>query len=440
MSLSFVAADLGASGTRCVSDNGKIGFLPNNMVKIHLDEVTDLEANSNEIENNLEFTIRKEGESNIFPVTCLYGSMAERLSSNQVRPSGLSHKHKQEINYISSILAIAVQKIKMGLSDDILYVFAVPPVEVKRAEVAFREELVGKYTVIFPKYLGGTTVTFNIVDVRAFAESAMAAASFFFNMTGVPKEENKSFLSGQVLSLDIGASTSDLALVKNGKFPGMSGKTIKFGGNISRTELINLVREEYGFELPIPDAERTMAEGRLQSGNGYVEVREFVEDAKRKLAKSLTESIDTYFQEINVPISMIRGIIVSGGGSMVGKYINADGEEVRTSEPLSYFVTDEIKKLCKTVEVLEYGEDARLANVKGLFIRAKLIMTQMAAEASKVSAQNTVNTVANATVDNNTAQVNTNQAVANNAQTVAPQATTANFAQSQPVTPVAPQI
>ena len=301
--MSFVAADLGASGIRCTKENGKINVLPNNMVIIPNGEVTELEPNSEEIENNLEFTITKKEPSDMFPVTCLYGKMAERYSPSQLRPS------------------------------------------------------------------------------------VMAVASFFFNMSGVVREEHKQFMSGQVLSLDIGASTSDLAIIKDGKFLDMTGKTYKTGGNIARAELINLVRESYDYELPIPDAERTIAEGRLQSGNGFIDASDMVTEAKQKLARSIVEHMMTYFSEVNIPIHTIRGIVVSGGGSMAGKYITDDGEEVKTSEPLSYFVTEELQNICKTVDVLPYGEDARYANIKGLFIRAKLLMAKKSAAIAKAQAE-----------------------------------------------------
>lgn len=375
--MNFVASDLGASGTRYVSDSGKINVLPNNVVVLETGAVTNLEPNAEDIESNLELTIVKDGASQYFPVTLLAGKMAERYSSIFETPDINRHKHDQRINYWSAIMSVAVSKIKYGLDDDLLFVLDVPPIELVPSRKAFKEALVGSYTVTFPKYMGGTEVKFNIVDVQAYEESVMAMASFFFNMAGVPKEENKDFMRGKVLSLDIGASTSDLAVIQDGKFLDYTGRTIKTGGNVARGTFINLITAQEGYDLPEADAEKAIADGRIAVGNGYKEVGDLVNEAKKELAGQLTSSLSTYFQQIRIPIQQIRAIVVSGGGSMAGQYINNDGDVIVTSEPLSKFVTEALQAICPGVVAVPYGEDARFANVKGLFIRSKLLLAKL---------------------------------------------------------------
>jgi hypothetical protein len=210
--------------------------------------------------------------------------------------------------------------------------------------------------------MGGTVVTFRINSVACYEESFMASTSFFFNMNGTPKESGKKFLTGTVLSLDIGASTTDLAIIKNGRYLDKSGQTYRIGGNVARDNLTDLVNGRYAMDLPIGDAEKTMAEGRLQQGNTYDDVSDLVNIAKADLAKQLTQYMQTYFKRVNIPIQTINAIIVSGGGSMQSQYANADGEIVKTTEPMSYFVTKELTEWSRGTEVVEYG----------LFIRAKV--------------------------------------------------------------------
>ena len=124
-------------------------------------------------------------------------------------------------------------------------------------------------------------------------------------------------------------------------------------------------------DLPIPDAERTMAEGRLQLGNTFDDVSDLVNIAKTDLAKQLTQYMQTYFKRVNIPIQTINAIIVSGGGSVQSQYSKDTGEIVKTSEPMSYFVTNELKSWSSGTDVIEYGEEARFANIKGLYIKAK---------------------------------------------------------------------
>lgn len=382
--MSFVAVDLGASNTRYVSNSGSINVLPNNMVVLPDMNQSLITPDAPDIESSLEFTITKDDGSNengFFPANVLMGIMAERHRNMDERPSTNSHKHKQRINYISAVLTCAVSRLKFELTDDIHMYIAVPPIEVHEAFNEFSKELVGSYTVTFPKYMGGTVVKLQIVDVAVFEESFMAATSFFFEMNGTPKANSKKYLSGNVLSLDIGASTTDLAIIKGGRYLDKSGQTYKIGGNIARDNLIDGIRGRYEMDLPLADADKTMVEGRVQQGNTYEDVSDLVNIAKADLAKQLTAYMQTYFKRVNIPIQTINAIMVSGGGSMQSQYVNADGEVVKTTEPMSYFVTQELTEWSKGTDVVEYGEDARFANVKGLFIRAKVD------EAKKKSAQ-----------------------------------------------------
>ena len=321
--MNFVAADLGASGTRYVSDNGKICTLPNNMVPLNVGEMTALQPNAEDIESNLELTIEKEGESEFFPASLLVGKMAERHSATFLTPNVVQPKYKQQINYLSAIIACAISKIKNNLDDDILLVMDVPPIEINIAKKVFKENLVGKYKVTFHKYNGGTVVNFNIVNVEVYEESVMAMASFFFNMNGAPKAEAREYMRGRVLSLDIGASTSDLAVIQDGKFLDYTGRTIKTGGNVARGAFINLIAAQEGYEMPEGDAEVAIAEGRIAEGNGYKDVGDLVAESKKELAAQIKTNLSTYFSQIKIPVNLIRAVVVSGGGSMAGQYINS---------------------------------------------------------------------------------------------------------------------
>lgn len=370
--MKFIGIDLGASGTRYITEDGKIGLLQNNMAFIEdLEGNTDLQPYDSSVENALEITIKKDGESPLFPAKVLLGSMAERYISVNERPSVSNHKYKQRINYISAIVAAAVARLKYELPTDLVLKIAVPPVEIRQANNNFKEHLVGNYIVELPKYMGGATVKLNIKDVSCYEESFMAMVSYFFNLDGTVREEGKDFLTGNVLSLDIGASSTDLSVIKNGRYLDKSGQTYKTGGNIARDFVIDRIREEYGFDLPITDAERVMSEGRLQLGNSYEDIGSLVGEGKKALAGSIVSSMQSYFKKIDMPIQTMRAIIVSGGGSLQSQYVDDDNRIHKTSEPMSSFVTSELQKICPGVAVNPYGDEARLANIKGLFIKAK---------------------------------------------------------------------
>jgi len=388
---SLVSIDLGASSSRYCSDSGIISVVPNNMVFLPTMETSRIQSDAADIESNLEVQIVKheanpnetplDQQLQCFPVNVLVGIMAEKHRNVNIRPDLNLHKHEQMINYISAVLAVAISKVKYGLDENIDLYLAMPPIEVEKASVEFKRRLLGTYTVTFPKFNGGTTVEFTISDVQCSAESLMACTSFFFNGNGSIKDNAKKYMQGTVLSLDIGASTTDLAIIRRGQFLDKTGKTYKVGGNVARDNLGDMITEQYAFDLPIADLERTMSEGRLQLGNNYADVSELVNAAKLDLAKRLIQHMQTYFKQVNIPIQTINTIVVSGGGSMQSQYIDDNGEIVKTSEPMSYFVTQQLTEdYSKGTEVVPYGEEARFANIKGLFIKAKFDNAKKAQE------------------------------------------------------------
>lgn len=372
--MSFVAVDLGASSSRYVSDSGKIAILPNNMVWLNEGEDSRINPDAEDIESCLDINIVKESGApcEFFPASALAGIMADRFTSVHTTPLVGIKKYKQKINYVSAILNAAVSRIKYNLPEDIDLYLAVPPMEIHDARDAFGSQLVGTYTVTFPKYMGGTAIKLNIKSVHCYEESYMAATSFFFNMNGSVREENRKYLTGNVLSLDIGASTTDLSIVQNGRYLDKSGKTYRVGGNEARESVIYAISNKYDIDLSLEAADKVMIEGRLQQGNSYIDVSAIVAEAKVELAKKLMVHLPMYFKSIQMDMSTINAVVVSGGGSMQSQYANADGELIKTSEPMSYYVTQELLNYSAGTEVVAYGDEARLANVKGLFIRAKV--------------------------------------------------------------------
>lgn len=376
--MNFVAIDLGASSTRYVSDSGQIDVLQNNMVYVKPETVVDQEPYSSEIEAALDVTIEADRESVFFPVRALVGQMAERYSPTNIKPSLMTNKHTQQINYVSTVLAVAISKVRYKLEDSLQVYLALPPVEAKSAKETVRNNLIGKYKVTFHK-MNNMVVEFEISDVNIYEESFMAMLAYFFDMGGKPKETASKFANGNLLSMDIGASTTDLAVVQNMKYLEKSGQTYKTGGNIARDILMDELREIYGFDATIEMAELVMAEGRIQLGNTYQNCSELVDKAKMAFAAQIVEQIQGYFRKVNIPIQTIRAIVVSGGGSMSGQYIE-DGEVITTSKPMSYFITEELNKICPGVVVEQFSDNPRMANISGLFVRAKIdVRRKMAA-------------------------------------------------------------
>lgn len=375
--MSFVGIDIGASSTRFVGENGVIGVIPNNMIFLDDGEFVDIDVDlKTTIEDALELRIKRESsepiEDDFFPAHVLIGSFAQRYQGTEYRPNAAIAKHRQRVNYISAVSAIAVNIMKQGTNPKLTAYLALPPVEVvPKAKEFVHDHLVGKYTVEFVKF--NRTVQFEVEDTMCFEESFLALLSFFFNMNGSPKESIKKYGRGNILSIDIGASTSDLAVLKDLVYVNKSGKTYKTGGNIIREYISNDVSAIYSYDITDEMAQTVISTGRIPRGNGFDDMSESLTSAKKKLAEQITTKIPEYFRAINIPIQSIRAIVVTGGGSMASSYIDDDGNEITTTKPVTDYIVDEINRICMGIDVMHYNEtNPRLANIRGLFIRANL--------------------------------------------------------------------
>ena len=377
----FVCVDCGASGTRFTSSTGVIDAIPNNMVILDPDEKVDMENYDGDFEDVLDVTITADNGNEFFPCRVLIGMLAERYSKNNVRPTVMVNKTDQPTTYISAVVATALKKAKESLTENLNMYITLPPTEAKFVKQKAIDNLKGSYTVKFNQ--NGKEISFSVEDVFVFPESYMSLMSFFFNMNGGFREEAKQYTEGVVLSLDIGASTTDVAIAKDKKFLDKTGTTIKSGGNITRSTFQEYVKGMYGFDISIANSERAIMEGRIPVGSSFRDCGDAVNQAKAVLASTIVNELQTYFTTVGISLQEVKAVCVSGGGSLAGQYTDDNGEVVQTSRPVSDFIMDELHKICPTVDVIPYGDESRLANIKGLYIRANvdLVFAKKAAEA-----------------------------------------------------------
>lgn len=379
MNSTFICIDLGASNTRFCQDDSVVHYLPNNTAIIEKEEDTRLEAIDSvnledSLRNNLDVTIEKlSGDSEYFPVRALIGDVAGRSSHVAFRPTSNKNKGQQEINYIGVITSTAVACALNGQTgescNELIMYLALTPTEALNNPDYMASRLKGEYKVTFNML--GLSVKIKIADVVCMAESYAALMSFFFS-AAKPKEETKKYRKGKILSIDIGASTTDIAVASDGRMVERGGKTVKIGGNVVR-EFVNRKLNSEGYNVTVEALEDVVAQGRLALGAGYIDVSKIVSDSKQEFAKMFVAEMLDYFNSNQMPLTEFKAIVVSGGGSMRGEYVNDDGDTIVTSEAMSHYITNELCKLAngaEYIEVVPIDDSPRLANLKGLFSRA----------------------------------------------------------------------
>lgn len=374
-----LCTDQGASSTRFSFNNSKVYENPNSFTTVGIDDDIRLVPNSNEFVDCIDLTIEKEGDSDYFPVRVLGGTLAERYSSSSVRPSMLKSKSKQAVNYYSIITAIASAMNMNGDTEtDVSCYICLPPVEIagnNANEDYVKAQLNGTYLV---KQRRMNDVVkewkFTVDSTRIFPESVMAFMAFMFNPDGTQRVEMAKYNKGYVLSFDLGASTLDLALIKDRKFVDHTGFTYKLGGNIVDDMMRKVIRMNYGTEVTKEDIEEVVRTGRLPYGSTYKDMSEELKKCKRDFAKMLFEHMETYFSTVNVSLQSIKAIFISGGGSMPSYYLDENGKEVVTTPSVSEYIEEILKGVCDAVDMVTSPvENPRECNIIGTVLNMNVL-------------------------------------------------------------------
>lgn len=178
-------------------------------------------------------------------------------------------------------------------------------------------------------------------------------------------KENKDFATGYMLVIDVGAGTTDVALVEDMDMIDRSKDTFRKGSNT----VYGYVEKDIRRTLEItPDNRDDVMNKCIQWESGtphYVE--DIVTKAKVTTARGLLEDITKWLEVLTVSPRSIKSVLIAGGGSLPSF---RDGVEV--SPALSEMLVDFLKDLAPNIQTVHTsGKSVRLLNLYGLFYMHK---------------------------------------------------------------------
>lgn len=426
--MNFIAIDIGASETKFATHNEeKTPHLMSNSfhlvdkpVKVIDDEtgeektkyVTDMEPinfndvtfggiDKSDVMNFLELIVEKKSgnslnrkEEPIFPMHFLSGYLASQVSNISNRPNVRVLKADEKLNYMSIIMAITISIVNKNLNPDKIKVhMMVPPQEVDDAREKFKELLLGKYNVKLPRFQGGIEVEFEISFINVQAEAYGAYCSIIYDSNGIVPKDKEKYCEEDVMSLDIGESTTDIVCVSNRRVNKAKSFSLRTGGQrirgIAQSSVTNLTAVTDSGML-----DQLITEGRISNGkNSYYDIgktSEILNKAKRETANKIVSEMRTEFVGRDIILQNIGTIIISGGGSMESGYYDANKKFVRTTPALSEYIKEELEKMCNGIEVIHISDNPRMANLRGLWCIAFAIEQAMVIKNKKENKESEV--------------------------------------------------
>ena len=208
-------------------------------------------------------------------------------------------------------------------------------------------------------------------DIQIYPEGISAFYGIRVNIqNGVKMSVNKDvekYMKGYALVIDIGAGTTDLAIMQDGILKADSRLSINDAGNHIISALLRNIKTNPKLRgrlmLGIRNVKSVMEEAIINEGDGLLteDCIDALNAAKEELAASLANQIKTWANSMPI-ISMVKGILVVGGAN-IAAYRN--GKLV--SPAMDTFLIPKIRQFADLAELIPINNrDPRYLNLDGL--------------------------------------------------------------------------
>ena len=185
----------------------------------------------------------------------------------------------------------------------------------------------------------------SLSNVTVLPEGFCAYIATVFDRGSILRPEMKSLVKEETLVFDVGAGTTDIMVFKDNKHITSSMHTIDRGGN-NVTQLVKkAIRKNHnGLRITEADLFEGVVTGFIKDGSKVISIVEYIDDAKREIARYLIEDVKSYLEETEIPIRSISKILVCGGGSI---------DSGSGSKALSLTIIEYLKNLSPYVELVQ---------------------------------------------------------------------------------------
>lgn len=279
------------------------------------------------------------------------GDLCRREIPADLRPSAIEKKYRSDVSKLSMIQAflqgyIDVANMMQSSVEDIDVewdvVVLLPP-----ADISVGSEFIGKMVrsiekieFIMPKVQKDILVK----DVRVMPEGFCAYLGVLFDMRRKVRPEYAHLKKETTLIFDIGAGTTDISVIEDGKIISATKYTVTLGGNNVHQKVKSMLNAS-GKTFPESMVQEGVEKGFIKSGNMKYPLVKEIAKAKNETARGIVNSVRDFFESSQYPIEKIENLIVCGGGAIDA---NIDGVH-----PLSLYLVEYMKKLTRNITLVE---------------------------------------------------------------------------------------
>ena len=290
------------------------------------------------------------------------GSLCRREIMADMRPTAIEKKYKSDVTKLSMIQAflqgyidvsnmMQVPVDRVNVEWDV--VVLLPP-----ADVAAGAPLIGKMVRSI------TNIDFSmpkvekniyVKDVRVMPEGFCAYIGVIYDMRRKVRPEYSHLKKEGTIVFDIGAGTTDICVIEEGKIISATKYTVSLGGNNVHQKVKSMLNAS-GKTFPEGMVQEGVERGYLKSGNTTYPLTKEISKAKNETARGIVNSVRDFFESSQYPIEKIENMIVCGGGAIDA---HIDG-----IHPLGEYLVQYMKRLTENITLVNLptiaGEDGEV--------------------------------------------------------------------------------
>lgn len=342
-----------------------------NKVWLHDGEArtSDYELDFKKPENTLDLTIsfgesdeRTDFDKEIKRITdsisngrWILGKLAEDMSSNHQSLASDTLKVLQEEFYLNILgIIYSVSKERKLVSEELTVGVLVPPRDYFNAQkdvlfnILTREIKITNNTT-------GEKLTLNLTKEQIYVkpESVVSFVSCFMDDDNELTEAGEKFGHLLNISVDMGHSTTDLAMMEDFKPHKFSFKTL----DVATAQLLNYLseeiqRKENGYIPPTKELTKAFSTGKLTMGAQVQWIGEELNVANKKFALELYSSIYNYLRTHGYNFQQVASFMFNGGGSV----------EIPNVKSVRAYFMEEVNKVSKHTESFTPNEYLSVKN------------------------------------------------------------------------------
>lgn len=160
------------------------------------------------------------------------------------------------------------------------------------------------------------TLPFKVDRVGVFAEGFCSYVGAVFEDDFSVRKGYEDVAEDTTIVFDIGAGTTDVLIIQDGKPIRKTLYTIELGGNQVTARVRLHAKQRLNARISETEVQDAMKTGYLKSGSTRVDISDIIRTEKETFARNIVSEIKEFFEATLFPTNVIGKALVCGGGAI----------------------------------------------------------------------------------------------------------------------------